>query len=320
MTPLEELIEIYATVPADKVRQNARFVTLRQLNDADEIFHSHHLLVEGQRRLLENTVAAQKTWQKEVKFALKAFQQLLNPQDKDDLRPEIFLRLVRRAYYPGWTAKQQSYFDAIIDHIRNKQDYFLSFTQRKVGDGSNPINSLQRYLIQTYGIPDPKDEKENKLALMLHRALASHQFRGFFYPEYTGDTLQVAQKLKEGMDQSLVFIQLVQNEMFSKQYPAQPNYCADEYLDAAHQKKQMIYLFANGAYPADLILDYNVNFDFNPWYQFIHGAQCLDLAPTLTADQSTNITGNRQKIREQLIDKMTKFREALWENVPGDLD
>jgi hypothetical protein len=46
----------------------------------------------------------------------------------------------------------------------------------------------------------------------------------------------------------------------------------------------------------------------------------VDLNPTITADQSANITGNRDKLKEQLIDKMQKFREALWENVPGDLD
>ena len=319
MGTLEQLIGIYARHPVAEVAGDPAYLTLCQKNDKDVLFHRERLRVEQLKRKLEDQVGIQQTRQKQVKYALKLFRRLTGTENQES---DILLRLTKLAYFPGWSEKQQAYFNKITAQIETGQDYFLSFTQRNRDGAGNPINSIHRYLIQSYGLPDPIDRAQNELAQMLHRCLtiSRYQFRGFFFPAHEDDSAQVAEKLKEEMEKSLVFIQLVQNEMFSKHYTHIKNHCFAEYSDAVQQQKKMIYLFADGLHPTDLIAEDDAEYDLDPWYQIVRGADCVDFVPTPTADQSANIIVNREKLKQRLEEKMQSYRETLWESVPSDLD
>jgi hypothetical protein len=319
MAIVDDLIDIYAANRTDDVGADARFVKLCKDNDSDNVFHATRNRIERVKRQLEEQAAIQKTYRKQAKLALKLYHQLIGSEDQEDV---ICLRLVHLAYFPKWSDKQKAYFDKTCLKIQEKSDYFLSFTQRNPPGASNPVNLYHRHLILSHGNGDPKDSSRNELAGMLNGLLrtSKYQFRGFFYPEHEDNSAKVIKKLRDGIDECLVFVQLVQNEMFSKSYDAEENYCFMEYTEAVNQQKKMILLFADGKYPSDLITDESVQFDLGSWHKFIKQTDCLDLAPTRVAEESANIQPNLEKLKLRLVEEMYGVRLSLWEGVPGDLD
>ncbi|HYJ84591.1 MAG TPA: hypothetical protein VEW46_00880 [Pyrinomonadaceae bacterium] len=318
MAIIDDLIQIYATNPADNVAADPYFVKLCEDNDGDNIFHATRNRIERVKRELE--VAGElRTYRCQAQLALELYHQLVGSENQEDV---IFLRIVRIAYLPKWTDKQKIYFDDACTTIATKLDYFLSFTQRNPVKGGNSVNSYHRHLIQSIGLPDPKDSAKNELAKMLDVVLRTsrYQLRGFFFPEHEDDSTEVKKKLTDAMDKSLVFIQLVQNEMFRKSYQPDENYCFIEYSQAVGKNKGMILLFADGEHPADLITKVAVRFELLDWYKRIGGDDCLDLGPTRVAEEAINIKPNLEKLKEKLIEKVNDTRVALWEGVPGDLD
>jgi hypothetical protein len=319
MIPLQKLIELYGRQPADAVGDDLEYVQLCEANDSDMLFHHARNTVEHIKKGLEVRVAVQQTGQKQVKQALKFYQRFvgLDPQEQ-----EICFRLVNVAYHPHWTSKQQNYFDGIVEALKMGQDYFLSFTQRNKEGVGNPVNSLHRHLIQSYGIADPVSRVDNSFAEMLNNALSAsrYQFRGFFFPQHEDDSKQVVEKVAVELKRSLVFIQVIQNAMFSKSYIDKRNFCFEEYSEAVRQKKPTVYLFVDGKHPDDFILEEDTVFDLDPWHKVIHGADCVDFESTLTAAMPESIVKNRDKLRKSVVEKVQSFREVLWENAPGDLE
>ncbi len=321
MTSLEELIEIYGGREAKDVSKDQNYVRICQENDGNPIFHAERFRIENIKRKLEKEAGIQKTRQKQVKFALRFFHRLVGSKDDED---EVCRRLTLASYYPQWTDKQKLYFDETCVLVKKKLDYFLSFTQRNRSGAGNPINSYHRYLIQSIGLPDPKDSQENELARMLDRLLqiSRYQFRGFFFPAHEGDSQQATEKFLKALDNSMVFIQIVQNEMFSKHYQHQnrPNYCYIEYKQAIEKKKEMIFIFADGQHPQDLIPEEDAQFEFDDWYELILGADCVHMEPTRIADERSNIPDSIDKLKKRLVEAVQRHRETLWEGAPGDLD
>lgn len=323
MSMLDPIIEIYSRVDTNAVQDDPAFVALCQENDQPpprrKVFREQVARVERIKRDLEEIAGIQGTYQTQVKFALQVFQQLVGSADQED---EICLRLIKRMYYPSWTEKQKPFFDRMVEVLRTGQDYFLSFTQRRLDGGGNPLNSDHRYLIQSFGLHDPQGKDENELARMLDRLLriSKYQFRGFYYPMHENDSQQVEKKLKGAVNSSAVFIQLVQNEMFSKHWPPEPNYCFDEYSGACAENKKMVLIFANGLHPGDMIVRTAVDAKFNDWYDYMRGADCVDLQPTRISEQATNIELNRDKLKKGVVEKVYELRKQVWENVPADLE
>ena len=276
MAIIDDLIQIYASKPSDEVGADPSFGRLCEENDKDNVFHATRNRVEGIKRELEDRTGIQRSYQKQARYALEFYSQLSGSEDEED---EICLRIVRLAYFPKWTDKQKKYFDEVCTTIQQKSDYFLSFTQRNPINAGNPINSYHRHLIMNFGFDDPQSNPANEFARMLDGLLKDPKFglRGFFYPEHEDNSAEVIKKLSDNIDQCLVFIQVVQNEMFSKKYDRKKNYCFMEYTWAANKKKKMILVFADGKYPTDLIVQGAVDYAFNGWYKFV-----ADLDPVMS--------------------------------------
>jgi hypothetical protein len=319
MTTLTDLIAIYGRQSADQVPRDPQYDSLCKQNDGNLLFHYERLRVERLRRKLEKSLNMQQTRQSQLKSALKIFEHELAPDNNQE--DEIVVRLVHAAWYPNWTPAQQQYFDDTIETLGDGLDYFLSFTLRNPVGGPNPVNTFHRYFIESYGL-DPSRSANNELAKALDRALQSskYKFRGFYFPAHEDDSQLVSKKLAEAIDRALVFIQIVQNDMFSKRFKADENYCFDEYTMASAQQKKSIYLFADGQHPADMIPLVDTFPRFSNWYQLIEQTDCVALARTLSIPlESANVAANHDLLKKRLIDKVWSFREALWEGAPADL-
>jgi len=319
MTTLTELVDIYGRQSADKASQDPQYIAICKANDANTLFHYERLRVEKMRRLLEKALDIQETRQSQLKSALKIFEWRLAPDNNQE--DEIVRLLVRAAWYPQWTAKQQTYFDMTVDTLRDGIDYFLSFTQRNSVGGKNPVNSFHRYLIESFGI-DPGNSEKNELASALDRSLrgSRYKFEGFFFPMHEDDSIEVTKKLRDAMERALVFIQIVQNDMFNKRFKPDENYCFDEFRMAADQRKKTIYLFADGDHPAHMIPHGETAPRFEDWYDLIQKTDCVALARTLAYPlESPNLVANQDLLNKKVIDKVWSFREALWNDSPADL-
>jgi hypothetical protein len=315
-------MKVYARQSVAQVGSDPEYIQLCHDNDGNMQFHHARNTVQQIKEKLENTVGVQQTAQKQVKHALKVYQRFIRPEEQEDLDQQICFRLIETAYYPQWTTKQQAYFKQIATELKKGQDYFLSFTQRNKPGLGNPVNSLHRHLIQSYGIADPINRPDNTFAEMLDTVLSTsrYQFRGFFFPTHEDDSAAVKEKVATGLERSRVFIQIIQNVMFSKSYIAIPNYCFDEYSEAVRQKKHMVYLFVDGKHPNDFILEDDAVFELEPWHKVIREGDCADFESTVTVNLNDNLTTNRERLKEKIVEKVEGFRQRLWENVPTDLD
>lgn len=317
---LDQLISIYGRYQTtDEVKADAEFLELCEAHPDNELdpFHSQRKLVEKLSRQMDSSLKNQ-TARSQVRTTLRFYQKFVGSSTNSE--EQIWLQLARVRHYPKWTEPQQEYFDQISTIIATKLDYFLSFTQRNQQGAGNPINGYHRYSIQYLGqLEDPIASSENKLAEMLDRYLKRHNLRGFYFPIHEDDSQQVLTKLHEALSRSLVFIQLVQNEMFSNVYPAAENYCFTEYTQAAEENKRILMLFANGAWPDDLIDDVDVPFDLDDWYQFVRGAALMFLEPTSFNDEyNKNGPLIKAKLKNPLLAQVKQARDALWENAPAD--
>lgn len=322
MNYLDDLIELYGRRPAAKVADDPKYDALCKAHDGNSLFHYARQRVERIREKLDLQVGKQETGQMQVKNALKLFEQLRVPDEKQE--DEICRRLVLAAWYPFWRDVQKAHFDQTVKTLRKDLDYFLSFTQRNSVGGSNPVNAYHRYLIQSYGVDDPYTCPLNELAKAINRGLqaSKYKLRGFFFPAHEDDSQNVSKKLQDAMDSALVFIQLVQNEMFSKdkKYKAEENYCFDEYNMAIDRHKHTIYLFVDGKHPDDMIPEEKTYSRFESWFQVIKATDCVALARTQALDlEEENVIKNQDLLRRKLFEKVQSFREALWNDSPPDL-
>ena len=315
---LNQLINIYGRYQTtDEVESDAEFLDLCKAHGDNELdpFQAERKTVKEVSGLMENSLKNH-TSQGQVKHSLRIYQRFVRSSTKS--QDQIWLQLARLRHYSKWTVPQQEYFDRICTIIATKLDYFLSFTQRNEEGQGNPINDYHRYSIQYLGqLPDPVMSPKNELAEMVHRFLKKNNLRGFFFPTHEMDSTQVNERLSDKLSQSLVFIQLVQNEMFSDSYPPVPNYCFTEYTQATAENKSILMVFANGVWKDDLIKDDYVLLDLDSWYRFVDGAALMFLEPTrLNSEYDKNRLSNEARLKDPLLLQVENARRALWENAP----
>jgi hypothetical protein len=318
VTSIPALIDMYGRRPVDAVEQDPEYRRLCAANDSVALFHQERRRVRDLKIELEKRAGIQSTRQKQVKFALKLLLQLTGSRNQET---EIAERLTRLAYYPAWTTQQKEFFDNAVDRLGKGRDYFLSFTRRKGNFEANPVNSLHCYLIRQFGYLQPQESTDNLLAAMIHRFLKSskYQFRGFFFPDHENDSKIVDVKLRNALENSTTFVQVIQNEMFSQNYDEAKNYCLQEYMKAADLEKNMLFVFADGTHPDDFIQRDQAYFSYLDWHDRVSGTDCVFFAPTRTAIESDNVITNIALLRNKLVEGLERIREAVWDKIPNDL-
>lgn len=308
----DELLRLYATNRVDKISGLQKFQTFCQQNEKQPLFKAHRVRIEKAKRKLEVWLEPESEEDNEVEQAISV---LLGERHQLANR-NLYYQLITLGYRPNWSDAQRKYFDLIWQRIRLKYDFFLSFTTRhEEVAGDNPVNSNYRYFIQhVLGVTEFENadrRKKNLLAQCVHRYLARTPMEPFFYPHSENDNAVVDPKLAEACANSRVFVQLVQNIMFTPP-KERKNYCFFEYekvnqlLQGTADKERLI-LFVIAEKEGKLVPRPLVPTEYWPWHKHVSSKA----APYLSAVDLEN-KANR-------IEDLQRCLEKLHTQIEGEL-
>lgn len=311
------LIKLYSQNSIDELKEDQEYIKLVEANTGDRIFDYERMLIEDLKSELEVSVNIQTSIKDQVIEALYYSSQIIDP--KDIHRAAVYYELVTNIYDQDWTTKEMEHFKFYHNALQSYDDYFLSFTNRKIdAKKNNAINRNYKFLIKSIITGDDynkANQKDNLLAKAINNLLKERGLNGFFYPEKEGDSKDVETKLMEGCKNSFVFIQIVQNIMFKKKDAY--NYCHFEYKHVTTKvkvKKDIKYVLAENSI-GDLIEKKDVFFEYNLWYKDVFDKDKLTLENTPVKNQEV-VQIQRDNIREKLVKEIDRLKWEIIENVP----
>ena len=214
----DELVDIYASY--DKLSEAEKSPEYQKLceqhDEKKSPFHKFRKDIAEIKRVLEEKIDREQLSEKgQISVSLKLMQVVLKDKKEEDIL-NCCRKLIIKVYSKNWSPEQLDYFEKISDKLTTtKYDYFLSFTRRNPSpDEYNSVNRNYEYFIKdTLGKHSFKKEeiiKKNLLARSIHHLLRSRN-KGFFYPDYIGDSQLVDPKVERACKNSFLFIQLIQN-------------------------------------------------------------------------------------------------------------
>ena len=308
----DALLRLYATNRVDEIATLLEFQSFCQQNENKPLFKTHRVRIEEAKRKLEVWLEPESPEDNPVEQAIS----VLLAERHQLANRDLYYQLITLGYKPDWSDNQKNYFDLTWQRIRLKYDFFLSFTTRhEEVAGDNPVNSDYRYFIQhvlgTTEFENADRKKKNLLASCVHRYLARTPMVGFFYPHSENDNAVVDPKLAEACADSRVFVQLVQNIMFTIP-TARQNYCFFEYekvnqlLHGAADKERLIQ-FVIAEKEGKLVSSLLVPLEYRTWYKHVSSKA----APYLSAMDLQN-KANR-------IEDLQRCLEKLHTQLEGEL-
>ena len=319
---IDELVEIFAQCDTDSLNENQAYRQLCLENARQSLFNTERKKVEKIKRLLEKTVGKQSSTKNQVIEALKSLNKIIvKPKNEEEFN--ICYNLIIKSYSKNWSKYQLAHLNDYSDALKNYYDYFLSFTDRNpTPESDNYINNQHRFLIKrVLGHDNFKkaNKKENLLARAIHYLLeSSGKKKGFFYPQKEGDNQKVEEKLRNACEHCFVFIQIIQNIMFS--CGDNTNYCYFEYCHA-HKclagRKGFIFLLAENSQDS-LIKWHDVYIDYDEWYQEILDRDKIILERTEKYNP-THLSNLLDSIRKNLVKKIDTIKWEIIEDVPEDV-
>ncbi len=311
-----KLIEIFAHCNnISNLKKNQDYIKLCHENLGRDWFNAERERVEKIYRSLGITVGKQSSLKNQVIEALILLNRIKTQEEKN-----ICYALIIKVYSNQWKNGKLDHFEKYYDALQKNYDYFLSFTDRNpTPEYDNYINVNYRYFIKKLlGKEFNKaNQKENLLARAIHYLLeSSGNKKGFFYPQKEGDNQEVEEKLKSACEHCFVFIQLIQNIMFTD--GNETNYCHFEYCHARKclaDKKEFIFLLAEKSHDSLKQIHRDVCFKYDEWYRDILERDKIILEPTEKYNQ-TEILKMIGKIRKNLVEKIDKIKWEIIEDVP----
>ena len=266
------LIECYAKYGVENVDQSKEFQTLcdKEKERGGFTFDAERQRIENLERRIEREVERQvsspSTSRDQIINALNLLDKKFAPKDnkknKEDVGYIYELILKRYGNNNHWRVDQLNYFKKVYKAITTYSDYFLSFTNRKATKNNpNIVNFNHKHLIkwlcpsyrQKRDFERESKKNNNLLAEAINYFLRSNkpQLRGFYYPVHEGDNQDVEEKLRAAAGNTFVFIQIIQNIMFSKNFDCGKNYCFFEYCEAkrniSDHHQRIFFILAEGS-------------------------------------------------------------------------
>jgi hypothetical protein len=317
----DDLLRVYATNQVGRIADVQEYKSLCAQHGTNPQFGAERDRIEIVKQKLEQWLEGNLTVHDQAEQALSVLlSERYKPADLD-----LYFRLITLGYKPRWSPQQQDSFDASWKRISLTYDYFLSFTTRYEPEiaGDNPVNINYKYFIQhVLGVAyyDGNDRKKtNLLASSVHKHLERNSMHGFFYPHTANDNSVVAEKLEAACAGSRVFVQLVQNIMFTD--PSErKNYCFFEYekvrqLLAGVPNRERLILFIVAEKDQKLVRQPLVPVDYRDWHRHISSKGAPYLAAVDLQDRASRIEDLQKildKIHDQIEDELLKLTEVPY--------
>lgn len=316
----DSLIDLYARCEPDKVQVDGTFKKLVDKHGENPFFNQERVRIEDLRRRMDKRTGIVKTAKAQIGEALRLYKQFV--KGKDTVMAERCRKLAKLLYAKRWSKDQLKYFEDGCQSLREqREDYFLSFTDNPNPENDYRINRNHKFLIkhllghQAY--KDADKRRENLLARAIHLYLRNErQMKGFYYKDEDrlGDGAEVEEKLRQGCRKALVFVQLVQNDMFVKVDGNWAHFEYSEALAAGRDPGRSSFLLAEGSQDK-LIKGHEVPIQFSDWYEDV--VKRDKIALEFTDEYSTKkIKAERRKLSQLLADRIEEAKEALFESAP----
>ena len=308
-----DLIDLFATAKVADLVQSPAYKAFCECRGHEPGFDRERDLVETGRKRLE--VLDESDTKNQIRGSLIELNKLTSDPD----RQSVCHALICKAYSPGWSDDQRSYFEKSRTALRSSHQYFLSFTSRHhPPDKPNPINMRYKGFILLHCPEMARSvtlQKDNLLAEAIFRLLYDRIGGGFYYKRHEGNNRVVEDKLREACTATFVLIQLIQNAVF-KAGPAngqggeQKNYCFFEYKEArqAMSPDRILFVVAESSRES-LEPVHQIPGEYDRWYQELIARDAIYL-------EETPYTGRAAlALRDQLVRKLIPLVKRARDSV-----
>jgi hypothetical protein len=301
----EELIATYAEQGPGGEALSDRLRALAERYKGDSAFDATLNLVSEQAEMLEEGLAG-KTHREQVSVALEVF---FGARENEEAQVACRV-LTRGRFFRYWSPSQRDYYEDAAAKLESCDDYFLSFTNHNPSeDEAMFVNTEHKTLIRA-GLDRPvgmaEARQQNMLAKMLDYILTNIPLKGFFYLKERGAD-DVEEMIKTRAEESLVFVQVVQNAMFGKT----PNYCHEEFKAASAAERKLIFVMS---VPFKEFIDARLVVNsMRTWHSAIRCPDIVDLEPTKEPGRARELLA---EIRQRVVKPVEEARMKLFENVP----
>ena len=227
-----QLIDLYAQYEASAVTSKPEYARLYARYGQDTQFLGLRVQLDEMKDTVEQWIETAASSQEQLRDAIR----LLRGYRRRESQRDLFYDLVAAMYRTKWGAARMAYLEKALAAVRLPRDYFLSFTTRHSEPPDvNPINTRYNYFIKkrlekTF---TKKDQKEKNLFAEAVNHIFAEKASGYFFPKSEDDTSIVIDELQKELNQCMVFVQIIQTELF--QYTQGINYCFWEWGWAKHR-------------------------------------------------------------------------------------
>ena len=323
----DKLISIFATNNFSEIKNDTEFLELYKKYKNESLFKNVVATLTEIKEDLDLRYDGCNSAKEQVIEALYFMNEIVH--ERDDTLSDNTFNLILKMSENFWTDKQTQHFIGSYNAMLNKTDYFFSYTDRNPNSPNlNSINRRYKHLIiHLLGEDKYKNEDKNKknlLAESLNSFFQGHGLKGFYYPREEGTSYPVDEKLTHSLKNSYVFIQLIQNIMFTK--PEQKNgekkknYCHKEFKTAtnhfSNDNQCMKFLLAERNHDS-LVDPVEVPRSYQKWYHRIAKSSAFEIAFTEKEDPD-KIIGVKDSIREKVVEDIKKSKWEFLLAVPSD--
>lgn len=315
---IQLLLDIYSSLDAESIDNNTDYIALCKRNAKFSWFNEVRLKIENIHNKIEklNTFSSKSQVIEALYFMFKIFK-------KDESSFFYGKFLVENKLYINWSQEQINYFEGTLIQLTECfNDYFLSFTSRMTSEGHNLLHLNYKYFIKhilqiedwTKAVKKAKENKTNLLALAIN-TLMSEKLEGFYYPSQIGDNKVVNEKLKSNCRNSFTFVQVIQNVLF--RHADRENYCYTEYTyaETSISSDHRLYILAERNRD-NLLKRHAIIEDYENWYEEILSKDLVHL-PFTESFNLTQLNSMRILIEEDVVKKIERLKELLFENAPS---
>jgi hypothetical protein len=216
------LIDLYAKHTVSAVKSQPAYQALKEQYEKDAEFQWLRNRLDTMKTRVEERIASDASQQEQLRQAINMLRGYRSPGRERER--DLFCRLVV-AISQDWHPDRRAYLEKAFSAVRLRYDYFLSFTTRHSPHSNlNPINTrywhfIQKILHNRFELGNK--DKENLFATAIN-AIFSDKAKGYFFPKSEDDTSIVAKELQGEINQSMVFVQIIQSQLFDY---TENNYC-----------------------------------------------------------------------------------------------